>query len=263
MTERTKKRSGSRMTALVIALALFLLLAISGGVLAKYISQNIQKAEMISAHFHISSNYLKEAQATINVADPGPITIELHNYEIENIANVAAMEITYKIDVTNGTLTSVMNGATAVTPSGSNYSFPLPATGDQMLTHTLTVTPNANATQVTVKVTSTAPYSKVLSAKFNVPAAASANPSYTLAQDGESAVLTIKTNGYTGNIKIACAIAPDNTNDLMASWRTGNTGTLAVEDNETYVLRFFGTVTEQSTFATITDPSGEGLTIGG
>lgn len=254
----TKRRGSSRMTALVIVLAIFLALTITGGVLAKYVLVNIQKAEMVSAGFHISSNYLKDVEsetsvvpdeAKYTVGAPGDLTIDLYNYEIENVAQRTEVNITYSVKVTNtdGTVTTT-TGSFGTTVDENNP---------------IVVTP-AGTGIVTVEVTSTSPYVKTLKGQFTI--ATSAKPSYTLtAMSGEKAgsmLLKIHTNGYSGNINIQCNIAPDNANEKMEGWTTGNQGTLTVNPNETYELLFFGSATAVSNETTINDPSGAGVSVG-
>ncbi len=253
-----KPRTKSRMTALVIVLALFLALTIAGGVLAKYIGQNMEKAEMISAKFHVSSDYLKETALDKKYTLPGPgaFTVDVNNFEVDNVDNISALDVSYTITVTGGRF-SAKNG-TALSTDPVVLSVDSSLTGGTSKHDTYTIVPNGNATEVIVNVTSTSPYNKPLKATFTVP-----KPKYTLVKDGTTAILTIKTGLYNGPIKINCNIKPDNDNDLMQTWQTGDTKELTVTNNETYVLTFFGTVTEVTTETNITDPAGAGLTIGG
>ena len=262
----TKKQRG--VLAGLGALALLLLAGgITGGILAKYISQNRQEAEMISAGFHISSDYLKETGNEISIAPGNEILISLYNWEVENAAQVAEMNITYQVTVAGGSLSSITldDTDTTVTATDSYYTLALSGNTTHKTAHVLHVTPEAGATEdVSVTVAATAPYVKTLSAVFKRSEAA---PAYTLTQHTPDDVwkLTINTNGYTGNIKIVLGtgVAPDNTNNVMESWTTASTNTLAVQDNETYELLFFGQgITAVETDTAITAPAATGITVG-
>ena len=242
MTKRMK--TGSRMTALVITLALFLAIGVTGGVLAKYVMVNIQKAEMVSAHFHISSNYLKDTTTvpTYTVPQAGAFEIELYNYETENIANVAAMNITYKVTVEGGSLTKV-NGTDVTNISTSTYTLERGSAADEYRkTDTLTITPTAAT--VTVTVQSTAPYIKSLTGTFTCTL--KSVPTWKIEnQNNGTSLLTIYTNGYSDTITVQCNIAPDNTNNIMEGWTTGTNESLTVGPNETYKLLFFGSAAHE------------------
>ena len=233
---------------LIAVLLLTLVLSASGGVLAKYISRNVQKAEMVSAGFHISSNYLKEASSTsYNVGAADTLTIDLYNYEIENTAQRTEVPIAYNVTVTGGTLAAGQASGTFGT------------TADQ--THTLTVTPAAST--VTVTVTTTSPYAKTLRASFNLGTQAS--PSYTLTALSEeqagAMLLKLHTNGYSGPISIVCNIAPDNANALLEGVATRGTATFTVQPNETYELLFFGSASAVTT-ETYLAASSPSITVG-
>ncbi len=244
MTDKSNSKKRTWIIVLAVLLAASLL---GGGLLARYISQNRQEAEMISAGFHISSNYLEEGAPVYNVSDWGDgVDILLFNYEKENVAQIAQMAISYTVTVENGTLESVMNGSHDVTPvgtptsTGGSYILPL---SEDLMNHTIRVKPDASGQDVVVTVKSTAPYSKELKATFNV--SAKVKPEWTFAEreDGNTALLTIKTNDYAGTVTVnwpAPRYSPDNNDALMKTWVDSTpTGTLTVEANSTYTLLFF------------------------
>ncbi len=258
MNEKTKRRGWIYILAILLVIAL-----LGGGLLAKYISQNRQEAEMISAGFHISSNYLEEGTPHFNVSDWGDgVDILLYNYEKENIAQIAEMAINYTVTVEHGTLESVKNGAYDVTPTGTvtatSGSYILPLSTD-IMNHTIRVKPDDSGQDVIVTVKSTAPYSKELKASFNV--SAKTLPAWTFAgrEDGNTALLTIKTNDYAGTVTVnwpSAIYSPDNSDLLMKTWVDSTpTGTLTVEANSTYTLLFF-----KDTAAAVTAQSGDNST---
>lgn len=212
---------------------------------------------MIAADFHISSNYLSSPAAAFNAHNTDPIVIELYNYEVENDAAVAAMDIQYTITLTNAAEPPVVkNGTNTVSadPETGRYTLALGTGTDKKTTHTITVTPDGSG-DVTVTVKAVAPYEKTLSASFT---GLRSLPRYTLVQDGAAMKLTIYTYSYSGQIKVNAGIAPDNTNDLMADWTTGgDSNTLTVNENETYELLFFGSASPQATEKDITIPDGQ------
>ena len=240
--KQPKKHSRRRILIAVLALLLLAAGGIGGTLLAKYVSENRQQAEMISAGFHISSDYLKENGPTHNVGTAGNLVIDLYNYEVENTAQRSAVAMQYTVTVTGGTLLNITSDGVLITASAGRYTF---AVNDTNKSHVLTVAPSAE--DVTVTVSTVSPYEKTLSATFHRNVTAG-EPSYTLTQHTSPDVwkLTIFTNGYNGNISITCNIAPDNTNDIMATWRTGNTYSFSVQDNETYELLFFGSAQESN-----------------
>ena len=263
-----KSNKNLLITAIVV-LVVVTVLAVSGGLLAKYISENKREAEMISSGFHLSSNYLKETRKYLNVATSGEIQVELYNWELENTAQVSEMDILYQVNVSGGNLTSVTlnDTSTEVTASGGKYNLALGTGADHKTKHVLHITPLASADSVMVWLHNTEPYAKNgtagLSAQFTKTIAA--DPVYSIAKYDSSIddvwLVTIKTNGYSGDIKVKCNIAPDNTNNSMTAWTTSSTQTLAVHDNETYELLFFGSASAVSE-TVITSPSTTGITVG-
>ena len=254
---KQEKRNVRRLLLLLL-LAVLVLGSVTGTILAKYVSENRQQAEMISAKFHISSTYLKEydQMPVYPIGVPGDLVIDLNNFEVENTAQISAVDMKYTVKVVGGTLTSVKLDGNTLTAENGRYTF---TASSDAKTHLLTVTPSAQ--EVTVTVTAVSPYGKTLSAKFSRNVT-SAVPEYAVTQHSEGVYkLTIWTNGYSGNIKIKCNIAPDDTNQSMQSWRTGATETLTVQDNETYELLFFGTAAAADRTA-MTDPANTGIAIG-
>ena len=232
---------------------LLAVLALGGGLMAKYVKENRQQAEMTAAQFHISSDYLEETEknAKYSITDwKDGFDILLYNYEKENIAQISECEISYDVTVGNGwTVTDDGNGKLTVDSNKKAVA--------------LHLNPGASARKddkVTVTVTTTAPYTKTLSAEFTL--ATSSVPDYTVADQGDGTVLlTIHSNDFTGDMTIQWTndkLDPDNTNSLMRKWTeagTTSSGTLFVEANHTYELLFFKEKTDNVTC------SGTGTTI--
>ena len=230
---KREKRNGKKLLLLLLA-AVLVTGGVTGAILAKYVSENRQQAEMISANFHISSTYLKEGTTPpqYSIGVPGDLVIDINNYEVENVAQLSQVPMIYTVTVAGGTF-GITHGSDTLTATDDHYTFEVNAAADQ---HILTVTPTADT--VTVTVATTSPYVKSLSAVFNRNV--SAQPEYTFKDQGDgTARLTIRTNAYAGNITVnwtTTQLAPD-TNNLMENW-TGGTGTFSAEANSTYSLVF-------------------------
>lgn len=256
--KRTKE-STKRRGLMLVLIAVLAVVAISGTLLARYIATSQAVAEMISADFHISSNYLEETAQSYTVTDWGEgISFQIYNYEKENLAQIAAEEITYTIDAPSGWTVTVEEAGQEVAPQNGKYTIG----GGTMIAQTVTLVPGEDAaTSGTVEVKTTAPYRKTLSATFTVDAMQTAQ--YSVTDKGNYVVLTVYSNDYADPVTVNWteAFSPDNTNSLMASWLdTYKTGTFTTQANTTYELIFFkNTADTYSTDIT----SGTTITIGG
>ena len=263
MEENNRKRR----PWLIVLLALLLLLPAAGGALARYITANRTQWQMISAGFHISSEILKETAPNPNptaYGDPatGDFTVPLHNYEVENLAAISEVDITYYVDVTNGSLISVKNGDTVLsgTTEGTITSYILPK-GTALVTHTLTVRPEDDTQPVTVTVNATAPFSKSLSASFTP----SAGITVTLSERAEGGQLvTVHTNQYSGPLTLQWpnTLTPAaGVNEYLHDWQIGyytatgpSTAYMSsVEKEHDYLFEF---VAPNSISATVDDATG-------
>ena len=113
--------------------------------------------------------------------------------------------------------------------------------------------------QVTVTVTTTAPFKKVLKATFI--AKDSNLPKYTIKDQADGTVLlTIKTEAYSGQVTIRWNkddFDPDSNNPLMKTWKDSTQmSSIPVEKNSTYTLLFF-----KNTAADVSETSGSGTDI--
>ena len=233
---------------------LFLLLggvgfaSVSGGLVARYVSQNKNQAEMIASGFYISSNYLEDetgdAIATNYVSDWGThgIDIVLYNYEKENAALIAEDDITYQVSTDgsgwNISVKNVDNSKAALIDG--NYVFPSDGETRQSQVLSLEYDGEALPKEVTVTLKTSAPYVKTLAAKFILKQYDL--PEYTIEDCGNYCKITVFTNDYDNALKIewdAKKYSPDNTNPYMATWKdTSSSESIAVESNHTYELLF-------------------------
>lgn len=233
----------------------------TGGLLAKYRTDRIQEAEMISAQFHMTSDYLEEDGKNIDNTDAvyditdwsSGFDILLYNYEKENLALIAADEIQYDVSITsNGT------DGWGYTDSGDGHL----NQSQNRISETLHIIPGQQAEtgdRVTVTVTTTAPFKKVLKATFI--AKDSNLPKYTIKDQADGTVLlTIKTEAYSGQVTIRWNkddFDPDSNNPLMKTWKDSTQmSSIPVEKNSTYTLLFF-----KNTAADVSETSGSGTDI--
>ena len=246
----------------VLAVVCLLLMSV-GGLMARYISSNEKQAEMVSSQFHISSDYLEEDAPSYGVVDWGNgILINLYNYEKENVAQISATDIKYKVTVTGGTYKVYDADGEEVSAVVGMYTLPV---DDDRYAQQICVMPDEPGT-VTVTLETTSPYKKSLSATFAVTS--KQVPDYTIEdQDDGTVKITIETNDYENGITViwdSSLFSPDNTNVLMESWQDSQNPdntvvakALAVTDNATYELIFF-----KKTEAAYSKTTGSGTTIG-
>lgn len=233
--------------------ALAILLLMTGGLLAKYMTEQSKAAQMVSAQFHISSDYLEEEKekASYDIYDwTDGFEIRLFNYEKENVALLSAEDVKYSVslsDTSNWTYSDTAQGVLAKSAEKEEQ--------------VIQIKPQRNAkegSQVTVTVTTTAPFKKTLSATFTMKG--QNQPSYQLKDQGDGTVqLTIQSNLYEGTVTVKWTdqVSPDNTNPNMESWSDQNKkGSFEIKKNTTCTLLFF-----KNTKDTITLKSGNGATI--
>lgn len=236
---RKYRRLRRTYTAILAVVFLCAVLLCAQALLARYKTSNETQAEMISAQFHISSNYLGNVSENkvFSVVDWGDgIDVQLYNYEKENVALIAADAIRYKVTVTNGTF-SVSDGASPVTPSGEEYTLPKSASRISQILH---ISPSGSG-DVVVTVKTTAPFAKTLKATFKINS--KLKPDYIIEDQSNGTVkLTVYSNDYEGSITVewdAGKFSPDNTNKLMETWSdVTKLGSFTAESNTVYELLF-------------------------
>lgn len=257
-TKTTKKKNtgtkGKRILAIFLT-AILLTGILTVGLLAKYRSHNQKQAELISSQFHVSSDYLAERDSSgqypsYEITDwQDGFDIQLYNYEKENTALISDDVITYDVtlsDASKWTYTDTNNGKIEKSNEKQSQSIKIipPQTAGE-------------SDSVTVTIKTLTPFTKTLSATFIM--CGKSEPNYSIQDQNDGTVLlTIRSNGYNGNIEInwnSDKYAPDNTNSQMESW-TGNSQKLIVQKNTTYELLFF-----KKTVDTIAEMSENGTRI--
>ena len=234
---RKKRRGSSRKAGILLAAGVGAVLLV-GGLTARYRTENRQQAEISSAQFHVTSDYLEEEGAAYPITNwSNGFQIQLYNYEKENLALVSDEDISYTV-----TVEPAEKWKCADSSDGK-----LEGKGTAK-TNILVISPKDSAAikqndAVTVTVSTTEPFTKNLSATFTV--ASKALPDYELKQSSEDNNqwhLIIKTNDYADQVKVSWpkdALCPDTTSQYMEKWTNNGTESLDVQDNTTYDLVFF------------------------
>ena len=262
-----KKTANKKRNVILLVLAVMICLAAAASiVMAKYTAERSKQMEMLSQGFHISSSLLSaDSTPSYDVSNVASgIDIDLCNYEQENTANIAEMDITYTVSPSSGWVVEYVKGAAGNNLSASSgvYTFPANTTAAKQIIHLVRTDSTEDSVTVTVKTTS--PYVKELKATFKV--SASAVPTWTLKQDSSDSnhvILTVKTNGYSGSLTLSwnsTKLAPDNTNSLMAGWTGVSSGTTtALTAFSTYEFIFYK---NDSTSYSETNGSGASIQVG-
>ena len=233
-----KKLNKKNRNLLLIMAGILLVVLTTGGLIAKYTTQNKREAQMISDEFHISSNYLERIEDTnenpnvINVGGWGAdrnLEIKLYNHQKENLALVTAKDISYKINLgTNPSgweIDEVVNNNGDTVEATTDEIYTLPGDGENRVTHTIILkneatTDDGELSPVTVTVEAVEPYMEKLSATFQmVPLV---EPKYEIEDKGNYCLITIHTNDYYDNIDVkwdSAKFSPDNTSVISASWK--------------------------------------------
>ncbi len=208
-----KRISSKHGSAFVFVLCILVAaVALTGTVLAKYITSN-KAQELASARdFRFESNYLTEAGGTYPVYGDS-VDITLMNTDG---LTTAADDVTYSITITAGSGTLDRNSGT-IAKGGNNTN-----------THTLTV---ATPETVTVTATSTSPYAKTITATFVF---AAQEASYTVTNHERYVQIDIYTADAVSGITVngTSGLTPDATNpDFSGS----NIGPLNADSHYTFV----------------------------
>lgn len=248
------KRNKNSIIAVVLV-TLVVLVAVSASLIAKYVFDNKNNAQMLSSDFHFTSNYLEEKQARYEINNwQNGFDIELYNYEKDNKALISNTDIKYTVTVN----TSSSSGSWGCEdPNGGVLK-----KSSTKSSNTLNLIKSVNAKQgdkVTVTVKTTYPFVKTISAEFILSTVDS--PSYTIDDNNDGTVtLTIKSNDSESTVNVSWDkdyYDPDSTNKYMTSWSNNSgTGSLTLEKNTTYKLIFF-----KNKDFTLKSVSGEGADV--
>ncbi len=248
MTHKYFKK-GKIPAAAIVCLAFAVILMIIVGGFAKYRTEMRTQSEMIAADFHISSDYLEEAEknASYDVLDwTKGIDIWIYNYEKENVRQIASEDISYQVTVNGADVTYKVyaeNGSEVILTETENV-YVLPSNNSQKTKQRLHLNV-ANLTEsksITVTVTSTKPFEKSLTAVFKV---GPENPTIEVErnrENGDYYLVTVHSGRYSGDIKLNwnTMLVPDNTNEKMRNWKCEDgSGSFKADTFTSYKLIFF------------------------
>lgn len=118
--------------------------------LAKYVTEHGKQSEVVSDNFYFTSDYLSESAIPEHKIYGDSVSFEIRNY-IDSL-RVNASDIVYTVDASGGTLSS--NGGTLTGKTNDSDKITLTYSGEEA------------EKEITVTVTSSSPYVKVLQAKF-------------------------------------------------------------------------------------------------
>lgn len=230
-----------------VLLCLVAVVAVTGFVVAKYVSDNQRAAEIHASGFHFSSDYLETNGNTLTVSDwdTQGIVFRLYNYEKENVAQISDAAIDYQITVPAGWQISSVVTDSGETVSKVNELYTMAASktaSGHVVTLKYIGTGQPDSAEVTVAAVS--PYAKTLKATFQITA--QSGPTFTMTDCGGAVYLTICSNNYEGSIRVTwpgSAVSPDNANsDVdMSAWQNTNAAsgqTFTAEAHHTYTLYF-------------------------
>ena len=253
MERKMNKRRLIGWLVLASAAALMLL----GGVYAKYVTTQMDRAEMLSSSFHFSSNYLEEEAPSYQVSDMHSISFEIYNYEKTNVASISDQAITYEIKTDGNWGVKVQDSEGNEVKPDKQGRYEMPVTGKTV--YHVTVFGGSQEQPVTVTAKTLSPYSLELKGTFKP---SSQEPAYEVRDAVNHCTLTIRSNDYQGPVSITwnpANLSPDNLNPYMAQWQDASPSQiLTVQKNTVYELLF---VKNQNVSITNQDGTGTSVTI--
>ena len=251
MTKNKNPKYNKKLAVAIVIGMIVLVFAscLTGSLIAKYISEKREQAELISTSFHISSNYLEKKTAMnpdpkqYTVTDWGynedyQISFKLYNYEKENVALISEKDIHYNIKAEGWSVTVKDQSGNTVLPSGGLYT--MSTDGETLNEYTVYLKRKLETTTIaTVVVTTEDPFTTSLYAVFHL--GGMFDYDLTLNDCDHYVKVILDTNNYHGNIKVTWNddFSPDNTQPLMKDWINVNTATFSVNEQTTYKLIFF------------------------
>lgn len=233
----------SRKTLIILLAVLILVIAsLSGGLIARYLTEENGSASMHSGKFELHSDLLQKSGGSHEVTDWNTvgITFTVYNYAPLNPSLVSERDITYAITLPTGYTASVKDALGNTVPlSDGVYTI----TSSAATYHTITLTAPVTAEEndvVSVVLTSKTPYTTTLSADFTLKG--KSTPEYKIEDNGTHVLVTLYTNNYAGAVTFTWSekFSPDNTNPVMASWLDASgTANVDLPANTTYELIFY------------------------
>ncbi len=200
-----KKFTASKKTASAIII-LGILAAFAGVTAARYVMQRTNQGIIAAQDFYFTSDFLKEESDKALYFIDSKIPVTIHLYNSEDSLRTTPGEIRYQVEVAGGTYTDSSNGVV-----GSSAD---PEVSD------LVVVPDEAAQSITVTVTSTAPYKKVLTAEFKIEKGNAVGLEANVGSRVAVLTMTCADDAKAIEITLPDGVIPDQTNDNVISFDT-------------------------------------------
>lgn len=203
---RMKNFFRRRNLSMSVIIILGMLAAFAGVTAARYVMQRTSQGIVAAQDFYFTSDMLKEeAEKALYYID-AKSSVTVHLYNMEDSLRKTSGDIVYKVAVEGGDYTDT-SGGTLKESSGSGTS-------------DLVITPEDTAKMVTVTVTSSKPYTKVLTARFKID---KGNQAVVEDANGKRAAvltMTCTDDAKTITITLPSGVIPDQTNGNVLSYDT-------------------------------------------
>ena len=233
MRKRRKAKKKLPFRAFIIT-AMFLIVLLAVGVVAKYVHNASQSGYLRTENFYFSSNLLTEDGNAVYDLNAGTTSLSIILKNQEDELRISEVDIPYTISVTNVT------GGTVTLSSASGE-----LSKDSADSDTITVTIPSGVTGFKLTATTNTTYEKTLSATFNV-LQEGADFGFSSEEYDGYVELTVWSNGYEGDLAVTvpAGLIPDRTDPRLSSMTYNNSGTnsFSITDiaaNESVTYRFF------------------------
>ena len=227
-----KSHLSKKTVAIILSVAVGTAGLVTGGVtLAKYAIDHKNDGLVELSAFYFESNLLKPAAENATYHNgTNSITFELRNYAYEKRKSDLDVQYEVFIKQSNGDPAS----ASGVNTSGNIL------VADKTVSVTYTGLEYGKTYVVTAS--STAPYTKTLSATFVIPTEDQAL-SPVIEDHGDFVTITVETDNFAGNVTLSWqnGYVPDNSYAPLAN-ASGTSCEVTLESKSTYVFRFYKSV---------------------
>lgn len=203
---RMKKNFRHRNLPVSVIIILGMLAAFAGVTAARYVMQRTSQGIVAAQDFYFTSDLLKEEaeKAFYYIDQKKPVIIHLYNSE-DSLRKTPG-EISYGVEVNGGGYTDSAGG-TLTDSAGSG-------------TANLVITPDDGVKTVTVTVTSSKPYQKVLTAELKMDKGNQAVIEDAKGKRAAVLTMTCTDGAKTITVTLPPGVIPDQTNDNVESYNT-------------------------------------------
>lgn len=241
MTKYSKNHQGKtrHISTVLLILSVIAVLSFSGITFSKYMLESNSGAQQATAvEFYFESDQLTETNPpTYQIGYSDTLTIDIRNYL--DALNVSAESITYTVTA------SVVDGdSLTVSDSGSlTFSDGTSEQIDSTIEIDLTSITTTNPT-IYVVATATSPYSKTISAYYQIVTDSSAFPTFEVydVANSNTALIELSSNGYEGTVTmtIPSTVLPNNA-DTRLTVNSTTSFSIKVAKNSEYQIYVFKT----------------------